>query len=172
MPLYRGVVESPLGPLTLLVSGRGVRSILFGDRPGPAEAAESETGVRTVARQLREYFQRRRRTFDLELDWEGTPFQQRVWSALLRIPYGETASYADIARQVRKPRAFRAVGGANRRNPLAIVVPCHRVLGSDGSLTGYAGTTGLDKKAFLLRLESAPPAAHSGARHLRPGKRA
>lgn len=153
MPLYRSVVDSPLGPLTLLVSERGARAIHFGNVAGPEAAQEAEARCRGLARQLREYFQRRRRTFDLELDWEGTPFQQRVWSALLRIPYGATASYADVARQVRKPQAFRAVGGANRRNPLPIVVPCHRVVGSDGSLTGYAGTTGLDKKAFLLDLE-------------------
>lgn len=155
MPLYRSVVDSPLGPLTLLVSERGIRAIHFGDQPGPAGAEESVARTRALASQLREYFRGRRQSFDLELDWEGTPFQKRVWSALLRIPYGTTASYADIARQVRKPQAFRAVGGANRRNPLPIVVPCHRVVGSDGSLTGYAGKTGLDKKAYLLNLERA-----------------
>lgn len=155
MALYRSVLESPIGPLTLVVSERGARSIHFGRVPGPEGAQESETRTRSLARQVREYFQRKRRDFELEFDWQGTPFQQRVWSALIEIPYGATASYADIARKVRRPQAFRAVGGANRRNPLPIVVPCHRVVGSDGSLTGYAGMTGLDKKAFLLKLEGA-----------------
>lgn len=155
MALYRSVLDSPIGPLTLVVSERGARAIYFGDVPGPAGTLESAARTRALARQLREYFQGKRNKFEVDLDWEGTPFQKRVWSALLQIPYGATASYADIARKVRRPQAFRAVGGANRRNPLPIVVPCHRVVGSDGSLTGYAGMTGLDKKAFLLKLEGA-----------------
>lgn len=153
MPLYRSLLDSPLGPLTLLMSERGVRAIHFG-RVAVAEAEDAPARTRDLARQLKEYFARKRREFELELDWEGTPFQRKVWSALLAIPYGATASYAEIARAVRKPQAFRAVGGANRRNPLPIVVPCHRVIGSSGELVGYAGTTGLDKKAFLLSLES------------------
>ncbi len=151
--LYRSVLDTPIGPLTLLVSARGARAIHFGELPGPPAALDSPRHTAALARQLREYFRGQRRQFDLPLDWQGTPFQQKVWRALLRVPYGATASYADIARAIRQPRACRAVGGANRRNPLPIVVPCHRILGSDGSLTGYAGPTRLDIKAALLALE-------------------
>lgn len=146
-------MESPLGPLTLLVSARGVRAIHYGDVPGPAGAVDSDRPARPLAQQLNEYFRGRRRDFNLPLDLQGTPFQQKVWRALLRIPYGKTASYADIARAIRRPHAFRAVGGANRRNPLPIVVPCHRVIGSDGALVGYGGRSGLGIKAQLLALE-------------------
>ncbi|MGH9468035.1 MAG: methylated-DNA--[protein]-cysteine S-methyltransferase [Terriglobales bacterium] len=90
----------------------------------------------------------------MKLDWQGTEFQQSVWRALLRIPYGKTVSYGQIARRIGKPNAFRAVGGANRANAIPIIVPCHRVLGSDGSLTGYSGPTRLDIKAQLLSLEA------------------
>ncbi|MGH9484085.1 MAG: methylated-DNA--[protein]-cysteine S-methyltransferase [Terriglobales bacterium] len=152
--LYRSVMDSPVGPLTLVVSARGVREIHFGDVPAAAPAADSTRQTAAVARQLREYFAGRRTGFDLALDWHGTEFQQAVWRALMRIPYGKTVSYADIARKVGKPKAFRAVGGANRRNPIPIIVPCHRVLGSDGSLTGYSGPTRLDIKAHLLALEA------------------
>ena len=103
-------------------------------------------------RQLREYFEGRRKVFDLKLDFSGTEFQQKVWSALLTIPYGETRSYAQIAKQIGRPDAVRAVGAANGRNPISLIVPCHRVIGSDGSLTGYAG--GLPAKRALLELES------------------
>ncbi|MGH9480479.1 MAG: methylated-DNA--[protein]-cysteine S-methyltransferase [Terriglobales bacterium] len=151
--LFRSVVDSPLGPLTLLVSERGVRAIHFGNVPGPADTLDSDPPAQPLARQLRDYFNRRRRDFDLPLDLEGTAFQQKVWRALLAIPYGKTASYADVARAIRRPRAFRAVGGANRRNPLPIVVPCHRVIGSDGALVGYGGRSGLGIKAQLLALE-------------------
>lgn len=147
------MLATPVGPLTLLVSERGARSIQFGVAPPPPGAVDSESRTAPLARQLREYFEGRRRDFDVPLDWQGTAFQQKVWRALLRVPYGTTASYADIARAIRQPRAFRAVGGANRRNPLPIVVPCHRILGSDGSLTGYSGPTRLDIKSHLLALE-------------------
>lgn len=146
-------MDSPVGPLTLVMSERGVRTISFGNVAVPgAIAAPAKTAA--LVRQLKAYFSGRRQRFDLKLDWRGTVFQQAVWRALLRIPYGKTVTYADIARKVGKPRAFRAVGGANRRNPIPIVVPCHRVLGSDGSLTGYSGPTRLDIKAQLLELES------------------
>ncbi len=151
--LYRYVVDTPLGPMTLLVSPRGARWVRYGDVPGPAGAEDSETRTAALARQLREYFAGKRRHFDVALDPRGTPFQQKVWRALCEIPYGSTASYKQVARKVGKPLACRAVGGANRRNPLAIVVPCHRVIGADGALVGYSGTTGLPKKAFLLSLE-------------------
>jgi methylated-DNA-[protein]-cysteine S-methyltransferase len=104
-------------------------------------------------RQLKEYFAGRRRRFDVKLDVSGTPFQKAVWNALLTIPFGETRSYAQIARQIGNPTAVRAVGAANGRNPVSIVTPCHRVVGSSGALTGFAG--GLDVKARLLALESA-----------------
>ena len=105
-----------------------------------------------VIRQLKEYFRGKRRSFELELAPEGTPFQKKVWKALNRIPYGETWSYAQIARAVKSPRAVRAVGRCNALNPIVLVVPCHRVIGSDGSLTGYGG--GLEAKEFLLGIES------------------
>ncbi|ABO66211.1 methylated-DNA--[protein]-cysteine S-methyltransferase [Geobacillus thermodenitrificans] len=102
--------------------------------------------------QLDEYFHGRRQTFDFPVKWHGTVFQQEVWTALCRIPYGETATYADIAMQIGRPKAVRAVGQANRANELAIVVPCHRVIGKNGALTGYAGSR-TDVKAKLLELE-------------------
>ena len=105
-----------------------------------------------VIRQLKEYFRGKRRHFELELAPEGTPFQKKVWKALVRIPYGETWSYAQIARAVKSPRAVRAVGRCNALNPIVLVVPCHRVIGSDGSLTGYGG--GLEAKELLLGIES------------------
>ena len=105
-----------------------------------------------AARQLGEYFEGRRKHFDLPLSLHGTPFQRSCWEALRRIPYGETRSYGDIARAVGSPRGFRAVGMANNRNPVAIIVPCHRVIGTDGKLTGFGG--GLDVKAFLLAHEA------------------
>ncbi|TAN21262.1 MAG: methylated-DNA--[protein]-cysteine S-methyltransferase [Acidobacteria bacterium] len=152
--LFRTVMDSPVGPLTLVVSGQGLREIHFGDVSTPG-ATDNPRQTAAVARQLREYFAGRRQQFDLKLDWHGTDFQRSVWRALVRIPYGKTVSYADVARKVGKPKAFRAVGGANRANPIPIVVPCHRVLGSDGSLTGYSGPTRLDIKAQLLALEAA-----------------
>lgn len=119
----------------------------------PQKYAEEETPLhREVQRQLAEYFAGLRKNFDLPLVLSGTDFQKRCWQALREIPYGETRSYGDIARAVGSPKAFRAVGMANHRNPIAIIVPCHRVIGSGGSLTGFGG--GLDVKAFLLGLES------------------
>lgn len=114
---------------------------------------ESERAVQPYARELEEYFAGRRREFSFPLDLRGTEFQLACWRALLQIPYGETRTYADIARAVGKPTGFRAVGMANNRNPLAIVVPCHRVIASDGTLCGYGG--GLDVKRKLLELEGA-----------------
>jgi methylated-DNA-[protein]-cysteine S-methyltransferase len=104
-------------------------------------------------RQLREYFAGKREAFDLELDFAGTAFQRAVWKALLTIPFGQTRSYAEIAKQIGRPSACRAVGAANGANPVAIIAPCHRVIGSTGALTGFGG--GLDVKAQLLRLEGA-----------------
>jgi len=110
------------------------------------------TLLRNAERQLREYFESKRTQFDLPLSLNGTSFQKKVWNALLRIPYGETRSYKDVAEDVGHPKAYRAVGMANNKNKISIIIPCHRVVGSDGSLTGYGG--GMDKKAMLLRLET------------------
>jgi len=139
-----------LAGLTLEASPRGLRAIRFGrrlgvDQPGPM--------VLTAERQLREYFSGDRRSFDLPLDLEGTPFQLTVWRALQEIPYAKTSSYRDIAIVVNRPRGYQAIGQANTRNPVPIVVPCHRVINADGSLGGYGG--GLDRKRELLQLEAA-----------------
>jgi methylated-DNA-[protein]-cysteine S-methyltransferase len=152
-------VRSPVGTLTLVASDQGLAAILWEhDRPGRArlniEAEDNRHPVLLEAeRQLEEYFAGRRTRFTLPLDLSGTPFQQKVWRALLTIPFGETRSYAQIARQIGKPGAARAVGAANGRNPISIVAPCHRVIGATGALTGYGG--GLDVKARLLALEEA-----------------
>jgi methylated-DNA-[protein]-cysteine S-methyltransferase len=152
-------VRSPVGVLTLVASGDGLAAILWeNDRPGRvrldvvAEHPKHPVLLETE-RQLAEYFAGRRKAFDLALDFAGTEFQKKVWRALLTIPFGETRSYAQIARQIGDPKAVRAVGAANGRNPISIVAPCHRVIGSNGKLTGFAG--GLDVKAQLLRLEGA-----------------
>lgn len=142
-------VDSPIGPLTLAdeTDCGALTAIRFGDEGG---ADGSEVLVR-AQRQLEEYFRGERTRFDLPLQPKGTPFQLAVWQALTEIPYGETASYGDVARAVGRPKAFRAVGMANHCNPIPIIVPCHRVIGSDGRLTGYAG--GLEIKRALLELE-------------------
>jgi len=151
------VVDSPVGRLTLVATDEGLAGILWAnDRPGrvqlPIEAEDrSHPVLLETARQLEQYFAGRRQAFALPLDLAGTAFQRRVWGALLTIPFGETRSYREIARQIGKPAAVRAVGAANGRNPLSIVAPCHRVIGSSGTLTGFAG--GLATKAHLLALE-------------------
>ncbi|MGN0800111.1 MAG: methylated-DNA--[protein]-cysteine S-methyltransferase [Christensenellales bacterium] len=147
----RHVFETPLGSMTAIEKGGALTALSFGGTPEKNEAptpllAETE-------RQLAEYFSGERRVFSLPLAPEGTAFQRRVWAALLEIPYGETLSYGEVARRVGNPKAARAVGMANNRNPIAIVIPCHRVVGADGSLTGYAG--GLAAKERLLALEHA-----------------
>jgi len=113
---------------------------------------EKTSLIISACKQLDEYFAGERRVFDLPLNIEGTEFQKKVWNALLRIEYGKTATYGDIAEVIGQPKAVRAVGGANNKNKIAIIIPCHRVIGKDGSLTGYAG--GLNVKEFLLNLES------------------
>ncbi|MCC6215076.1 MAG: methylated-DNA--[protein]-cysteine S-methyltransferase [Polyangiaceae bacterium] len=150
--------DSPLGPLGLLADAEALVALEL-PRTFPAAHRSSTpprapSVLRRAARQLDEYFAGRRRDFDLPLRADGTEFQRRVWGALSRIPWGETRSYADVARAIGQPTATRAVGLANGRNPLAILVPCHRVIGSDGSLTGFGG--GLALKRWLL--------AHEGVR--------
>ena len=154
--LYYSRLNSPVGKLVLGVSSRGLACLEFdrGDVPprkGKANWVESQPQTQPYAQELEEYFAGRRREFSLPLDLRGTDFQKSCWQALLHIPYGRTKSYAEIAREVGRPGAFRAVGQANHRNPVAIVVPCHRVITSDGRLGGYGG--GLDTKRKLLRLE-------------------
>lgn len=157
--LYFDHLDSPLGRLHLIADDVGLRRICFPHERHPR--ADDTLGLHAPARlafarrQLDEYFAGRRRRFDLPLQPIGTPFQRRVWEALASIPYGQTWTYADLARHIGRPGAMRAVGGANGRNPLPIVVPCHRVIGSDGSLTGFAG--GVELKARLLALEGIVP---------------
>ena len=157
--LYYSRIGTPVGPLLLVVSERGLVALEFGNREVRADWIESPAKTARDARQLEEYFAGHRRQFDLALDFRGTEFQKRCWQELLKIPYGETCSYAAIARAIGNPRAVRAVGLANGQNPIPIIVPCHRVIGSDGSLTGYGG--GLEIKRKLLELEGeldvAPP---------------
>ena len=149
--------DSPLGPMIVAATGRGLAGLWFeGQRHLPDSSgwphAPEHPVLREAAAQLRDYFAGRRTQFDLPLDLQsGTAFQQSVWHALLAIPPGRTTSYGDLSQRVGRPSAARAVGAAVGRNPVSIVVPCHRVLGRDGSLTGYAG--GLERKSALLGLE-------------------
>ena len=159
------VVNSPVGKLTLVATDDGLSAILWeNDRPSRVRlnvvGEDDRHPVLVEAeRQLAEYFAGRRQRFTLSFDVNGTPFQRRVWNALLTIPFGETRSYKEIAHQIGSPAAVRAVGAANGRNPLSIVAPCHRVIGSTGKLTGFAG--GLEVKARLLALEAGATASTS-----------
>ena len=148
-------VESPVGPLLLVARGAELVRLHFvsGRRPVdvPAGSLEDDTRLRAVREQLTEYFGGARTAFEIPLSLEGTAFQRRVWTALCEIPYGETISYGELARRIGQPTAVRAVGLANGSNPIAIIVPCHRVIGANGTLTGYGG--GLPTKARLLDLE-------------------
>lgn len=140
-------VSSIVGRISYTVEGGKLTELGF---EAGAALAPAPDGC-PVARQLDEYFRRERRTFDLELAPEGTEFQHAVWAELVKIPYGETRTYLQIAQRIGNPDAVRAVGAANGANPIALIIPCHRVIGSDGSLTGYAG--GLDNKRRLLDFE-------------------
>ena len=157
------VMNTPLGPLTLASTEKGLASVNFGNDVPYDGIVDMEFNRRYI-QQIDEYFQGKRIEFDFSLDFSGTPFQVAVWRELLEIPYGETRSYGDIARKLGKPGASRAVGMANHDNHIAIVIPCHRVVGHDGSLTGYAG--GIHLKQQLLSLETA-----SGARSQKPEAR-
>ena len=144
--------DSPLGTLWIYGTDKAITAICFPDAPPGPDHIRQETPLLCHARdQLAEYFLGRRTAFDLPLQPNGTPYQKLVWQALETIPYGETRSYGEIAKQIGAPKAARAVGSANRNNPIPIIIPCHRVIGADGSLTGYAG--GLWIKQFLLQLE-------------------
>lgn len=146
-------IDSPVGPLTLAGDKGALTHVLFGREDIPGYAPGEAQILDAARRQLTEYFAGSRREFDLPLAPTGTQFQLRVWEALRAIPYGETISYKQLAERSGSPRGYRAVGMANHNNPISIIVPCHRVVGSNGSLTGYGG--GLDIKERLLRLEGA-----------------
>jgi methylated-DNA-[protein]-cysteine S-methyltransferase len=158
-PLARRTMATPVGPLLLEAEARGLASSEFsfrGKHPKMDSDENSEAGVRWLdqtEQELTEYFAGKRREFTLALRPLGTPFQRSVWLALGRIPYGETWSYRQLALEVGSPQGFRAVGAANGRNPLPVIVPCHRVIGSNGSLTGFGG--GLPRKKWLLEHEQA-----------------
>ncbi|GAB1476715.1 methylated-DNA--[protein]-cysteine S-methyltransferase [Bacillota bacterium] len=147
--------ETIIGTLGIADDGEAVTDIFFGKDDDPADLKlmeQKETKlIKEAIKQLREYFEGKRKVFDLPLKAEGTPFQKAAWDALLTIPYGEVRSYGQMARQVGNPKACRAIGMANNRNPIAIVIPCHRVTGSDGKLVGYGG--GLHIKKLLLDIE-------------------
>lgn len=146
-------IPSPLGPVVLTGSDDGLAGVYFGPRaPAHAEGLRRDEGAfRVVAEQFAAYFAGASRSFDLPLAAQGTPFQQRVWALLRQVEYGTTTTYGALAARLGSPGASRAVGLANGRNPVGVVVPCHRVVGSDGKLTGYAG--GLDVKRWLLAHE-------------------
>lgn len=155
---YYTIMKSPLGALLLAGNPKELQLIDFqaGSHPHnpKPEWKKAEEPFREVIQQLKSYFAGELREFRLKLAFNGTPFQKSVWSALQKIPYGQTWSYSDLAQNIGRPKAVRAVGAANGRNPLPIVIPCHRVIGKNGGLTGFAG--GLDLKETLLALEAGP----------------
>lgn len=150
-------IKSPVGELKLVASDKGLAAILWeNDNPrrvqlAPVSEDKNHPVLLEAERQLKDYFSGKRRSFSVKLDFKGTEFQKKVWAALLTIPFGETRSYGQIAKQIKNPKAVRAVGAANGKNPISIIAPCHRVIGSTGKLTGFAG--GLEAKERLLALE-------------------
>lgn len=145
-------LESPLGLLELTATSTALTAVRFVDAPPSALSPAADHPILTAAAtQLTAYFAQQRRTFELPLDPHGTEFQQAVWTALQAVPYGQTASYLSLAEQLNQPQAVRAVGAANGRNPIAIIIPCHRIIGSQGDLVGYGG--GLWRKTWLLKHE-------------------
>jgi methylated-DNA-[protein]-cysteine S-methyltransferase len=156
--IFTTTLETPVGALALFATDQGLRYVAWPQAMPPAEAtdgaveAPEHPALRHTSRQLAEYFSGRRTAFDVPLDPQGTPFQREAWEYLCEIPYGATRTYGQQAAAIGRPKAARAVGGANGRNPLSIIVPCHRVVGADGSLTGFAG--GVSIKRFLLAHEA------------------
>lgn len=152
------MIDSPVGRLKLVARGSALAAILWENddparvRLGPMSEDANNPVLREVERQLGEYFAGKRTRFEVPLDFQGTEFQKKVWDALLAIPFGETRSYGQLAQQLGNPNASRAVGAANGKNPISIIAPCHRVIGSTGALTGFAG--GMEAKAILLALEA------------------
>jgi len=151
MTLFNDYLATPLGSMQISADEHAVKSIYFVEEQR-RRASKPNTMTDLAVQQLNEYFNNKRQSFDLPVAPEGTAFQQEVWQALLTIEHGKTCSYSDIAGLINKPKAMRAVGAANGRNPLTIVVPCHRVIGRNGALTGYA--FGMERKAWLLNHES------------------
>jgi len=165
LKIIYGKIETPLGEMLACVSDEGLYLLEFNDRKKYDRQINSlkkyfnseitkgnHPLLAEVQTQINEYFQGKRKEFTILLKFSGTEFQKNVWKELLKIPYGKTASYSDIAKKIKNPKAVRAVANANAANKIAIIIPCHRVIGSDGSLTGYAA--GLDKKKFLLKIEN------------------
>ena len=150
--MWYAYAGSPIGDLLLVGVDEGLLQIHFSGAEPPDDAVNDGARFARVMRQLDEYFAGKRKTFDVTLAMRGTAFQLDVWRALQRIPYGETRTYSGIANQIGRPSATRAVGAANGANPIPIIVPCHRVIGTSGSLTGFGG--GIDVKRRLLQLES------------------
>jgi methylated-DNA-[protein]-cysteine S-methyltransferase len=167
---WEAAIETPLGALRAATDGRAITALAFGRGAAAPSAHEAPRDARALLAALRAaldaYFAGEEEGFALPLAPAGTPFQHAVWDALRAIPYGATASYAGIARRVGRPRAVRAVGAANGRNPIAILIPCHRVIGSGGALTGYAG--GLERKRALLALEARVSSSSSASRRAAP----
>ncbi|MET9227868.1 methylated-DNA--[protein]-cysteine S-methyltransferase [Lentzea sp. NPDC003310] len=163
MSVHHAIVDSPVGELTLVGEGTALLGLYFDGHLRTPRVTDlgprTADGFADARRQLDEYFAGTRRTFDLELAPRGSAFERKVWALLTRIPYGETRTYGQLAAELGDPAAAQAVGNANGWNPISIIVPCHRVVGSAGSLTGYAG--GLDRKRYLLSLEE-PPAEEDG----------
>lgn len=159
MPQTWTYVDSPIGTLRLTIRDGRLTGLHVADHekcpPLGDRCVEDPTAFDEVKRQLDEYFAGRRTSFEIPFELDGSPFQRQVWQALTEIPFGETISYGELARRVGRPGAARAVGAANGRNPVSVVVPCHRVIGADGTLTGYGW--GNDRKAWLLRHEGAVP---------------
>ena len=152
MSLFRDTLDTPLGTLTLQASERGLNSIRFPNRPKSMSGRLIKNNlIKLAKRELTAYFASQLKEFSVPLDWHGTAFQESVWRALTAIPFGETVSYGDIARAIGRPQSARPTGGAVGRNPLPILVPCHRVIGSNHALTGFTG--GLNIKVALLELE-------------------
>lgn len=158
MPYAYKIISSPIGQLKLIASDKGLRAILWGhalsddDQHTPQIHAANHPLLQKTAALLNDYFAGKQPAFrELPLDVQGTSFQRSVWEAMRSIPYGETRSYSQIAQQIHRPKAARAVGAASGQNPTPIIAPCHRVIGANGKLTGFAG--GLKTKAFLLALE-------------------
>ncbi|MFT6757823.1 MAG: methylated-DNA-[protein]-cysteine S-methyltransferase [Chitinophagales bacterium] len=144
-------LSTPIGKLKIIANDSGLLSVKFVEQT--VADIDSNEHTQTGVTQLTEYFSGKRRQFDLTLTNAGTTFQNEVWQQLMAVPFGETASYQDIANNISKPKAVRAVGTANAKNPIFIIIPCHRVIGANGSLTGYAG--GIDRKLWLLKHEGA-----------------
>ncbi len=151
---YAAIVDTPIGLLTLVDEGGALVEVRFGQRCDDSKLSQTPL-LQQAARELKEYFEGQRKAFTVPLQPRGTPFQQKCWAALLQIPYGETRTYGQQAAMIGNPKACRAVGMGNNRNPLPIFIPCHRVVGANGSLTGYAG--GLNIKEKLLQIERMNP---------------